>query len=493
LSLNNAGVVAVDWAFSFPNDADVEIERWADPGDLTEEQTVRNFILDNCIFGVSPKSGKLEPGQTVTILFSYSHEFAGPHRLPVLFKLRNGTSRTGKEILINFIGYSVPPTQKFLHLQSINHELAPVNIGTVIPPIQYYRMMNRGTSQLQYSVDTSTIARMNSDNMDFAVLKCLKTQGVIPPGGIEYLEFIFNPLEEKEYELDLPITVDQGKTRMITLRGRGIREEAPLPGTPFMDPRILKQAIPLIPTLPPLLNTGATLSLERVDFGHVPIRSVLRQIIVVSNTTESDDITARWKIPSVWPADTIKVTPPSKRLRPGESQVFKITFQPDERPRLYNFDLNCEVVNETLLEHYFSASSAVEEQKQQAELMPGESSAKLPLHAVSSAAGPNLKTLKYKKLPSISSLQGSPVPGAKPASNPHGMGKHRDNSCADLFPSIHDREPVPSVFYIGLRAQSHSVEEFRELFSRYSTFFTPKRTGFPTTVQNVTLPATHPC
>ena len=201
LSLKNSGVVPVDWSFNYPNDTEVEIERWADPGDITEEQITRNFILDNHIFEISPKSGKLSPDQTVTILLSYSHEFAGPHRLPVLFKLRNGVSKSGKEILINFIGYSVPPSQKFLHLQSINHEFNPVSIGTKTAPIQYYRMMNRGTASLEYSIDTSTIDLLNRENMNFPILQCLKTSGSIPPGGMDFLHFIFCPLEEKDYEV----------------------------------------------------------------------------------------------------------------------------------------------------------------------------------------------------------------------------------------------------------------------------------------------------
>ncbi len=347
LSLKNSGVVAVDWSFIFPNEADVEIERWADPGDLTDEQTTRNFILDNHIFGVSPKGGKLLPGQVVHVLLSYSHEFAGPHRLPVQFKLRNGSSRTGKEILINFLGYSVPAAQKFLHLQSINHDFAPINIGTVSPPIQYYRMMNRSSASLDYSIDVSAIEQLNSENMNFDILKCIKASGSIPPGGIEYLEFLFHPLVEIEYELDLPITVDEGRTRMITLRGRGIRANSAVEKKVVSDPRILQHAIPQIPTLPPLLKTFASLSLERVDFGHVPIRAVLRQIVVVTNTTEKDNITALWKIPSVWPEHSIRIVPGSVTLGPGQSQVFKISLQPDDRPRLYDFDLVCEISNDT--------------------------------------------------------------------------------------------------------------------------------------------------
>lgn len=41
--------------------------------------------------------------------------------------------------------------------------------------------------------------------------------------------------------------------------------------------------------------------------------------------------------------------PASRVLEAGQSQVFKITFVPDERPRLYDFDIECEITNDTKL------------------------------------------------------------------------------------------------------------------------------------------------
>jgi hypothetical protein len=55
LSLMNPGVVPVEWVYYFPNDLEVEIENWADPGDYTEEQLHTNLILDNALFTVTPK------------------------------------------------------------------------------------------------------------------------------------------------------------------------------------------------------------------------------------------------------------------------------------------------------------------------------------------------------------------------------------------------------------------------------------------------------
>jgi hypothetical protein len=349
IALQNTGVVPVDWAFNFPNDFDIKVERWADPGELTEEQAKRNFILDNNIFYISPKSGKLAPGEMVHILMSYSHEFAGPHRLPVVFRLRNGNSKAGKEILINLIGYSVPFSQKFLHLQSINHQFSPITIGTQHPPVQYYRLMNRCSSPLHYKIDTETINQLNQENYNFEILKLLNTEGVIQPGEMEYLQFIFNPLEVKEYELDIPIIVNNGKRRMITIRGRGINASPDLDKNKFEDPRVLQESIPLTPTLPPLVHPVASISLERIDFGHVPVQTIMRQVVTVTNITSNQHISVEWKVPSVWPTEAIKIFPPSSQLVPGESQVFKIVFEPDEMPRLYNFDVHCAITNETAL------------------------------------------------------------------------------------------------------------------------------------------------
>ncbi|KAJ3300829.1 hypothetical protein HK104_000022 [Borealophlyctis nickersoniae] len=161
-SFMNTGVVSVDWVFQFPNDLEVEIEHWADPGDYTDEQMHHNLILDNNIFSISPKSGRLDPGESVHVIMTYSHEFAGQHKLPVVFKLRNGSSQlAGKEIMLNFAGYSVPPTKKCLHFHSTQHAFKPVSIGTEDPPVQSYQLTNRGPVSLEYYVDLSPLEKDN--------------------------------------------------------------------------------------------------------------------------------------------------------------------------------------------------------------------------------------------------------------------------------------------------------------------------------------------
>ena len=52
-------------------------------------------VMDNKLFDVEPRKGKLHPGENVTVTFTYRHLIAGTDRLPVLFKLANG-----REILV---------------------------------------------------------------------------------------------------------------------------------------------------------------------------------------------------------------------------------------------------------------------------------------------------------------------------------------------------------------------------------------------------------
>jgi hypothetical protein len=50
LTLKNVGCVDSDWVFKLPNDNEIELEKWADPGDPTPEKAFEKHILDKKIF-----------------------------------------------------------------------------------------------------------------------------------------------------------------------------------------------------------------------------------------------------------------------------------------------------------------------------------------------------------------------------------------------------------------------------------------------------------
>ncbi|KAI8834503.1 hypothetical protein BC829DRAFT_448428 [Chytridium lagenaria] len=347
--LTNPGVVNVAWIFYFPNDLEVEIENWADPGDYTEEQIHTNLILDNALFTISPKSGVLRPGEFVHIVMSYRHEFAGLHTLPVLFKLKNGNSRTearsGKEVLIYFIGYTVPIGEKCLYFHSSHHRFHPVSIGSPQPPIQTYKLYNRGSVGLDYQIDVNPLKNLKKKEHAFEIMTCLNPCGSVPAGGDVSIDWIFRPLEAKEYKVDVPIIVTDGKTHIVTFSGEGFHHEET-----ENDPRRLPDTIPRVQKLS-MPKQIASLTLERANFGFVPLGSQSRQITVLRNTSPDMVLSFRWIIPAAF-ENVITVSPQSGRLGGGQSRMCKFTFVPQGSIRIYDLNIACEIVNETEMEQY---------------------------------------------------------------------------------------------------------------------------------------------
>lgn len=69
-------------------------------------------VMDNKLFTIEPKTGRLEPGECQTVSLKYKHNMAGTDRLPVLLKLARG-----REVLVSNI-YPFTPTY---HLSSTQH------------------------------------------------------------------------------------------------------------------------------------------------------------------------------------------------------------------------------------------------------------------------------------------------------------------------------------------------------------------------------------
>lgn len=301
LVLKNEGVVPVDWVFYFPNDLEVDLEEWADSGEYTEDQVHENLIIDNKLFQITPKNGHLEPGKSTHILLSYTHEFAGFHKLPVLFKLKNGFSRSGKELMINFSGYSVIQSKQFLQIPSARHAFEPVEVGDMHPPVQLYRMMNKSNSPLEYEVDCEVLENLKRSNSGFDILRCGNMKGVIPANGVGFLEWIFRPLTNVSYSVDIPINIKNGPSNVVSISALGYSESLELRNQK-KNPKLYPDSIPVHPMLE-IARESVILSLERLNFGHSPVGATLRQIVVVQNLSNSAEMTFKWKIPEFWDAN----------------------------------------------------------------------------------------------------------------------------------------------------------------------------------------------
>lgn len=60
-----------DRSFLFPEDQQIELESWAESAELSPTELLQMKVQDNRMFSVSPRSGKLQPGQQRAVQFTY--------------------------------------------------------------------------------------------------------------------------------------------------------------------------------------------------------------------------------------------------------------------------------------------------------------------------------------------------------------------------------------------------------------------------------------
>lgn len=227
LTVKNVGGVQAQWMFKLPNDNEIELEPWADPGEPTPEQAIEKHILDHQIFHIEPKRGSLNPGEQTDVNVYYFPKEVGKHKLNVFLQILNG-----KPLILNFKGQTL---QRRAHLQLLKkvYHIPPIKIGqewSVTYPIE---MKNLGITKLKYKLDLSPLDVINSKNYNFKIFDIENPEGVIKPNETQYLYTVFRPLEAKKYEIDLPIKVSdiEGVVQNLTLRikGSGYQNESDKP------------------------------------------------------------------------------------------------------------------------------------------------------------------------------------------------------------------------------------------------------------------------
>ncbi len=144
LTLKNIGGVRADWCFKMPNDQEIELEPWADPGEPTKEQAFEKHIIDNKIFMIEPRKGNLEPGQQMDLNVFYFPKEVNMHYLKVFFSIMNG-----KPLIMNFRGETLS-RRAHMFIQKDIYHVPPVPIGlewAVTYPIE---IRNLGITKLKY-------------------------------------------------------------------------------------------------------------------------------------------------------------------------------------------------------------------------------------------------------------------------------------------------------------------------------------------------------
>ncbi|CAF1324627.1 unnamed protein product [Adineta ricciae] len=342
LLLENCGDLDTTWAFLFPKDLQIELEYWSRTGEFSEEELNDMKLQDNKIFNITPRKGFLKKGENATVTISYKHIFAGQHTLPAIFKV--GRSR---KIMLNLVGISVEPEEVYIQFYTTLHHLLPVELGAQGAPVQQYELYNGGTVPIHFQVDMSQLEQISVANYGFWVLDCLTPEGIIAPNKSFIMQWVFNPLEAREYTFNIKIDLENCDPALITFVGHGFdKRNIPLD--------IAKSLTTHLETTKQLnLNERlASLTADRMNFGNLPLFTKQRHITFLKNQSNRDAISFIWHVTNPEQVRHIRIQPVRGKIQPRQSMPIKVTFMAIEAPAFHDIDLVCEIYNETTLEQY---------------------------------------------------------------------------------------------------------------------------------------------
>ncbi|XP_072325408.1 cilia- and flagella-associated protein 65 isoform X1 [Scyliorhinus torazame] len=459
LMMENKEVTPTNWAFLFPKDQQLDLEYWAETGEFDPIELHEMRIDDNRLFTVEPKSGCLFPGQRETIQLTYRHEYTGTDRIPVLLKLSRG-----REILLNFIGITVPKDRCYIHFLVTHHKFAPVCISTSNPPKQIYEMYNGGSVRVIYDIQLDSVKDAQEQNYDHPIFQCLNPRGEIMPGMTAYIEWIFSPLEARSYSVNVPIHILNGDSALVTFTGIGYDKRALGNSAFFNDPSSYFGA-PAIQRAP-VLGQLMFLSEERISFGNVPVFTKSSRMIFLYNISETEVISYKWHATSTHITEVLNVTPVCGVLHPGDSTHSIVALRSHKTPCFYDLDLICEVYSKQQVTQYQKDLQAWEKEKdrQRVEFTITERGLQdnqqpvrqrqccKDLQESHKMTHKDLspKIMKYKTLPPIK----EPMETWE--------GQHSRKPVAGLW--LKPMPAKPFLLHLGVTARSHSMEEYHTNF-----------------------------
>lgn len=337
LTVKNVGGVDAEWAFKLPNDSEIELEPWADPGEPTPEQAFEQHILDNEIFSIEPKAGSLKPGEQTDVNVYYVSKEVAFHHLKVFLQINHG-----KPLVLNFKGETLS-RRAHLRLCKDEYHIPPVPIGlewSVTYPIE---IKNLGITKLKYKVELENLEKLNSDNYNFRVFDIENPEGVLMPNEIQYLYVDFRPLESKNYHLELPIKVSdiEGVCQNITLR---------LNGVGYQGEENKPQEIQFYEDLPKCRahckdddELQAAFSVEEIDFGEVDPEVPSKRMVILYNMSATQSLSFKFFRTGLLSTDNINLLPISGELQPNSHKNIKMVLKAAQLPTIFDGEIMCQI------------------------------------------------------------------------------------------------------------------------------------------------------
>lgn len=236
LNLRNPSKLPLHFHFAFASDMEVELETWAEAGEPSELDMLRERLLEHKVFGIRPRKGTLKPGDAVTIRAHYGYHSSlnnGVHEVPVIMKIGSG-----KAVRITMRGTTLAPDtpRLFSGFPTGEYRLASVPLGVPAAPVQSVPIMNPSAVDVHYTVLPESVEAMTRENYGFHIFKVGVESGILTAGEQAVIPVIFHPLEAKTYRMPLKIRFDTApagrgaRPSMLTTVNEQLEEETPLGG-----------------------------------------------------------------------------------------------------------------------------------------------------------------------------------------------------------------------------------------------------------------------
>ncbi|XP_014674657.1 PREDICTED: coiled-coil domain-containing protein 108-like isoform X2 [Priapulus caudatus] len=478
LTFANSAAVPAEWCFTFPSEVGLEIPYWT--SSCNQQQA---SPPDETDFSVHPKRGHLPPGGKQTVTVRYSHRVVGTNNLPVLFVIKEG-----QQMLLNFVGVTVPPERPYLHIAQTSHTFNPQPIGESSYPVQSYELYNGGGVPVKFSLDLRGLDELQQENYQYEIVACLTPKGEIQPGCKAAVKWRFAPLEAKTYSVGVAIHVEGGETTVITFSGTGYVETCPN----LCDLNLY----PLYEENNSLSKQVLQMSTEKLLFGDMPLFSQEHRLLFVTNSSVNHCMSFRWLL-SPELNKFIAISPAEAMLKQGECRLCTVTFTATDVPALHDIDIVCEVQDETamaLYEQKLDAWAATVRTKESEFTITDNSSGIASKKGKSQSASklrplgresPEVEFSPYKALPPIASSVHTEA--VKELAR---LTMEDTPEAREMLKSI-PHPPAPSIVHLGVTASVHSLVSFRRQFpQKISSSFLkklPVNDDFDTAMQRSSL------
>ncbi|EGR30774.1 hypothetical protein IMG5_123900 [Ichthyophthirius multifiliis] len=364
VTIQNTGGTELDYHFKLPSDSQIDVEPWADPGKLQEEDAYERAIVEKKIFQIIPKFGTLKPMQLQDIQLIYSpgnveDDFSQcfkqqqekssqqnqSHVLRVVLQIFNG-----KPLVINLKGTTLSPNQGMLTVKKKKIDLPDCPIG-MIQPIKYpIEIQNVGSTKISYQVDIQEI-NQNGENIEsaFNTFSVSNPEGSLNPNERSYLYCQFKPSVAKKYYHILVIKAQDYmkplKEIRLTISGQGYANPPPKK-IKSKDNEIPQQRSSVSP-----IGSKCCFSIEEIDFGLILPNKPTHRIIILYNLSKDTKLTydftqgfcSSTKTPGLVCDDMFIIDPPQGQLQPEEFIELKLTLEASIQPSIYEGEIECTI------------------------------------------------------------------------------------------------------------------------------------------------------